>query len=170
MRRTMGLLACLAVAVAGAWAEEPATEGRWRPDPFMAGLLSWTMPGTGQIYAHAWTKGSLVMMAEVCDKTILVFLLARINSRYGREGTGEVTINWNALRWEDKGLLGGYLLASSVFRVWNALDAVKTAEGFGKRSTLRRGGVSSERSGGTVAVGFGTSDAADMDVRWTLRF
>lgn len=103
----------------------------WRPDPFMAGLLSWTMPGTGQIYAEAWTKGSLLLMAELGNKALLAGLLFRINDRYGRTVEGQTgVIAWERLRLEDRVLLGGYLVLSSAFRVWNAWDAVRTAQGW----------------------------------------
>ena len=41
-------------------------------DPFVAGLLSWLMMGTGQMYCREYTKGSIFIAADLADKTAFV--------------------------------------------------------------------------------------------------
>lgn len=174
MKRTSPLLlavlfAVIAADLPSARAQTAAASPRELSyaDPFMAGVLSWTMPGAGQMYARSWTKGSFFVMGEVVNKSALVFLLMYLNDQYGKKGAGPVIVNWNALRMRDKAFLAGYLLLSSGFRIYNALDAVQTAN----RLNLRRQVPQEEPSTGFVPGIFpdGTGGLA-LSMSWNRSF
>lgn len=94
-------------------------------DPFLAGILSWVMPGAGQIYAHAYTRGSFFVLGELVDKTALLSLFLYLHDRYSRIG-GQVS--WLNLNDTEKGLVISYALLSVGFRIYTSLDAVRTTQ------------------------------------------
>jgi hypothetical protein len=100
-------------------------------DPFFAGVLSWVMPGAGQIYAHSYTKGSLFVFGELIDKAALFGLIFYINDRYGRiPGGGQ--INWQGLNDTEKSMIISYAVLSAGFRIYTSLDAVYTTRRFNR--------------------------------------
>jgi len=94
-------------------------------DPFLAGVLSWVMPGAGQIYAHAYTKGSLFVFGEFIDKAALFGLIFYLNDRYDK-------VNWQKLNDTGKGMIISYAVLSAGFRIFTSLDAVHTTQRFNR--------------------------------------
>jgi hypothetical protein len=120
-------------------------------DPFLAGVLSWVMPGAGQIYAHSYAKGSLFILGDLVDKTALVMLILYLNNNYSHGEAGG--INWKQLSDTDKGLIVGYIVLSSAYKVYNSLDAVASAKQFNSRSvSLHLDGLDMN-NGFRVAIG-----------------
>jgi hypothetical protein len=102
-------------------------------DPFVAGLLSWLMMGTGQMYCREYTKGSIFIAADLADKTAFVLLVSHINSKYA-PGSGEIiNINWNAFDTGTKVLTIAYFVGSLALRFYNVLDAVDSANRYNER-------------------------------------
>ena len=94
-------------------------------EPFLAGVLSWVMPGAGQIYARSYTKGSVFIFADLVDKSSLVLLLLYLNNNY--KGVS-INISWSALQPKDKGFIITYLVLSTTLKLYNSIDAIHTAE------------------------------------------
>ena len=106
-------------------------------DPFLAGVLSWVMPGAGQIYAQSYTKGSVFIFANLVDKTSMVMLLLYLNNNYKGVATG---ITWKDLRTGDKALIISYLALSTTLKLYNSIDAIYTAERYNRsRHNLKLG-------------------------------
>lgn len=101
-------------------------------DPFLAGLLSWVMPGTGQIYAKSYTKGSIFVLGDIIDKSLFLTLILHLNDKY-KDMPGGV-VSWPALSVQDRILLLSYLSLSVGFKIYNSFDAVQTAKHFNKQN------------------------------------
>ena len=125
-------------------------------DPFIAGLLSWLMMGTGQIYCREYTKGSIFIAADLVDKATLVLLISHINSTYA-PGSGEIiNINWDAFSTETKTLTILYFIGSIGLRFYNVIDAVNSANEYNRKyfSKDKPQGVSFSYSDGGFSVGY----------------
>jgi hypothetical protein len=116
-----------------------AGPGSQYKDPFLAGVLSWVMPGAGQIYSQAYTRGSLFILVDLVDKTSLVLLVLYLNNNYSKPSGG--SINWTQMKDFDKGLLISYIVLSAGFKVYNSLDAVFTAKRFNKLHAGDQGSI-----------------------------
>lgn len=97
-------------------------------DPFLAGFLSWVMPGCGQIYSHAYTKGSLFLFGNLVDKTALVSLVLYLNNNYNAGSTSSV--RWNELKQGDQALIITYVVLNISYKLFNSIDAVFTAQNY----------------------------------------
>jgi hypothetical protein len=104
-----------------------------RKDPFVAGLLSWLMMGTGQMYCHEYTKGSIFIAADLLDKAALVLLISHINSTYAPPSGEIININWYAFDTETKALTILYFVGTLGLRFYNVIDAVSSANNFNTR-------------------------------------
>jgi len=100
-------------------------------DPFLAGLLSWIMPGTGQIYAKSYSKGSIFVLGNIIDKALFVNLMLYLNNKY-KEMPGGV-VSWPALSVQDRIFLLSYFSLSMGFKIYNSLDAVHVAKSYNKQ-------------------------------------
>jgi hypothetical protein len=129
-------------------------------DPFVAGLLSWLMMGTGQIYCHEYTKGSLFVAADLVDKVALVLLISHINSTYAPSSGEIININWDAFSTETKTLTILYFLGSVSLHFYSVIDAVNSANEYNRKYFSRgtpRGtpqGVSFSFSGDEFGVSY----------------
>ena len=101
-------------------------------DPFLAGLLSWIMPGTGQIYAKSYSKGSIFVLGDIIDKALFVNLMLYLNNKY-KEMPGGV-VSWPALSVQDRIFLLSYFSLSMGFKIYNSLDAVHVAKFYNKQN------------------------------------
>ncbi len=106
-------------------------------DPFLAGVLSWVMPGAGQIYAQSYTKGSVFIFANLVDKSSMVLLLLYLNNNYKNVSTG---ISWKDLDTRDKALIISYFAISTTLKLYNSIDAIYTAEKYNKTRSMMRVG------------------------------
>jgi hypothetical protein len=113
----------------------PASE----KDPFIAGLLSWFMMGMGQIYAHEYTKGSIFIAANLASKLSLVLLISHINTKYSPGGNEIINIDWKSFDSSTKFLIIGYFATSFGLRVYNVVDAVKSAREYNERFFSQKG-------------------------------
>lgn len=113
----------------------PASE----KDPFIAGLLSWFMMGMGQIYAHEYTKGSIFIAANLVSKLSLVLLISHINTKYSPGGNEIINIDWKSFDSNTKFLVIGYFATSFGLRVYNVVDAVKSAREYNERFFSQKG-------------------------------
>ncbi len=107
-------------------------------DPFIAGLLSWLMMGTGQIYCREYTKGSIFIAADLADKAAFVLLLSYINNRYASAGTEIINIDWNAFDTGTKLLTVLYFTGTLSLRFYNVLDAINSANIYNKKYFSQR--------------------------------
>lgn len=99
-------------------------------DPFLAGVLSWVMPGAGQIYCQSYTKGSVFIFGDMIEKSSMVLVLLYLNNKYFR--TRSAPISWERLEVNDRAIVISYFVLSSTFKLYNAMDAVFTAEKYNK--------------------------------------
>lgn len=102
-------------------------------DPFIAGLLSYLMMGTGQIYCHEYTKGSIFIAADLVDKAALVLLISHINSTYAPSSGEIININWDAFSTETKALTIMYFIGTVGLRFYNVIDAVNSANEYNRK-------------------------------------
>ena len=125
-------------------------------DPFIAGLLSYLMMGTGQIYCHEYTKGSIFIAADLVDKAVLVLLISHINSTYAPSSGEIININWDAFSTETKTLTIIYFIGSVGLRFYNVIDAVNSANEYNRKYFSKKGpqGVSFSLSGDGFSVGY----------------
>ena len=125
-------------------------------DPFIAGLLSYLMMGTGQIYCHEYTKGSIFIAADLLDKTALVLLISYINSTYAPSSGEIININWDTFSTETKTITIIYLLGSVTLRFYNVLDAVNSANEYNRKfySKSKPQGVSFSLSEDGFNIGY----------------
>jgi len=104
--------------------------------PFLAGLLSSTMWGMGQMYSGEYTRGSLLVFGDLIYKGLLVGLILKLNNRYS--AGGDDSVRWAEFSATDKGLVIGYVISYIGLTIWSTADAVACAKqyncrhGFGK--------------------------------------
>ena len=101
-------------------------------NPFLAGVLSWTMPGAGQFYAKSYVKGSFFVMTEIINKSVLFLMASYLRDNYTKNTKESVTINWSSLSLMDKGLVVGYIITSLAWKVYVSLDAIHSAEKYNR--------------------------------------
>lgn len=125
-------------------------------DPFIAGLLSYLMMGTGQIYCHEYTKGSIFIAADLVDKAALVLLISHINSTYAPSSGEIININWDAFSTETKTLTIIYFIGSVGLRFYNVIDAVNSANEYNRKyfSKSKPQGVSFSLAEDRFIVGY----------------
>jgi hypothetical protein len=131
-------------------------------DPFLAGVLSWVMPGAGQIYCHSYTKGSIFIFGDMTEKTSMVLVLLYLNNKYFR--TRSAPISWELLEINDRAIVLSYFLLSSTFKLYNAMDAVFTAKKYNRMRSANRIGFLLDVPGETGRSDWGGS------LTWTERF
>lgn len=107
-------------------------------DPFVAGLLSWLMMGTGQMYCNEYTKGSIFIAADLVDKVALIFLISHINSKYAPSSGEIININWDSFDSGTKIITLLYFAGSLTFRFYNVIDAVNSANNYNRRYFSQR--------------------------------
>jgi TM2 domain-containing membrane protein YozV len=111
-------------------------------DPFIAGVLSWFMMGVGQIYAGEYWKGSLFIAASLTNKILLVLLLNHINSKYGSSDQ-IVNVNWSTFDTSTRVLIVLYIVEALGLRIFNVVDAVRSAQRYNERiEATRESGLS----------------------------
>ena len=93
--------------------------------PFIAGVLSFSLTGIGQIYLHEYTKGSILIGADFLDKLFLGSLFIYYNYVYDN-------ISWLNFTPFDRGILVGYLLYSFSIKMFSIIDAVVSAKRYNK--------------------------------------
>jgi hypothetical protein len=121
--------------------EVPSTSVRVFPaekDPFVAGLLSWLMMGTGQMYCHEYTKGSIFIAADLVDKVALVLLVSHINSKYAPSSGEIINIKWDSFDPGTKIITLLYFAGSLTLRFYNVIDAVNSANNYNRRYFTQR--------------------------------
>jgi hypothetical protein len=106
-------------------------------DPFIAGLLSWFMMGVGQIYVQEYTKGSILIAADLIDRASLVLLVAHINKKYAPSDNQIINVNWGEFNTGTKVLIISYFAASVGLRFYSAIDAYRSAVKYNDRYTKR---------------------------------
>lgn len=116
-------------------------------DPFIAGLLSWFMMGMGQIYAHEYTKGSIFIAADLASKASLILLISHINTKYHPSGNGVINIDWKSFDNNTRFLVVSYFAGSFGLRVYNVIDAVRSAQRYNERYYLQK-----KRSGMSFSI------------------
>ncbi len=130
MKKTIVIsLFLLFIVVGVALTDSPAVRlNTTYKDPFLAGVLSWVMPGAGQIYCQSYTKGSVFIFGDMIEKSSMVFILLYLNNKYFK--TSSDLISWERLDVNDKTIIISYFVLSASFKLFNAMDAVFTAEKF----------------------------------------
>lgn len=127
----------------GSFMQLPFTNRTFLPpaekDPFIAGLLSWFMMGMGQIYAHEYTKGSVFITANVASKLALVLLISHINTKYSPGGNEIINIDWKSFDNNTKFLVISYFATYFGLKVYNVVDAVKSAREYNERFFSQKG-------------------------------
>lgn len=105
-------------------------------DPFLAGLLSTSMWGTGQFYCGEYKKGSLFVFGDLVYKGLLVGLVLKFNNKYSSGAADPV--RWSEFSAADKGLVIGYVVTWLGLSFWSVSDAIDSAHRFNRLHTLRR--------------------------------
>lgn len=89
--------------------------------PFLAGMLSFLVPGLGQIYAGESTRGALILTA-----TILFYNLNSIFLPVFVEANPDPVVFWK--HWLPRLLHDVGAFYCIVFWIWAVVDAVQTAK------------------------------------------
>ena len=100
-----------------------------RKDPFVAGLLSWKMPGLGQIYNKEYYKGSKFILGSLILKTWGIYIYQDLAAKYKESDSG---ISWQTLEENDKNLILTYGIFYFTFELINILDAVNQAKKYNR--------------------------------------
>ncbi|MDD3627520.1 MAG: hypothetical protein PHV06_09390 [bacterium] len=115
-----------------------------RKDPFIAGLLSWKMPGLGQIYTKEYNKGSKFMLGSIALKMWGFYLYQDLEDKYDPDSLG---ITWKELSENDKNLIITYGLFYISFELINIFDSINCAKEYNKKQE----GFFSKYSGSNIA-------------------
>jgi hypothetical protein len=113
-------------------AEEPeglVVDEPERKDAFVAGLLSWEWPGLGQFYTQNYAVGSLFLLVDIVQKSLLVYLLFYYSDKYTQQ---DEMVRWDNIENRDKAIMIGYVFSVLVVRVWCVLDAVFSADRYNR--------------------------------------
>jgi len=100
-----------------------------RKDPFIAGVLSWSWSGLGQFYTQNYKKGSAFLVADIAEKSLLVYMLFHISDEYSH---GSEDVNWSDIDKKDQYMVVGLLFSIFFTRVFSVVDAVNSAHGYNK--------------------------------------
>lgn len=113
-----------------------------RKDPLLAGVLSWYMPGLGQVYGGRPLKGAGYFLMET--SFFLTSFLAIADLELSADADSGINIGAKVKRNElgeipnsNKQLAVGFLLLGAGFHVWNIVDAVNTTKEFNERAYRR---------------------------------
>ncbi len=96
-----------------------------RKDPFIAGILSWKMPGLGQVYTKKYYKGSKFMLGSIILKAWGFYLYQDLEEKYGEKSFG---ITWKELSKNDKNLVLTYGVFYLTFEIVNIFDAIHASK------------------------------------------
>ncbi|MBN2322858.1 MAG: hypothetical protein JXQ30_03925 [Spirochaetes bacterium] len=129
-------------------------------DPFIAGLLSWLMMGTGQMYCREYTKGSIFIAADLVDKIALILLISHINSTYAPQSGEIININFSSFDTGTQALTLLYLVGSLSLRAYSVIDAMNSAKKYNERIFAPR-----RQEGLDFSLG-----ADRVSVEYTIRF
>jgi len=158
---TILVLAAFLVPCTGlAQESSPPVRAYPEKDPFIAGLLSWLMMGTGQMYCREYTKGSIFIAADLIDKAALVLLISHINSTYAPQSGEIININFSAFDTGTQALTILYLVGSLSLRAYNVIDAMNSAKKYNERMFSPR-----RQEGLDFSLG-----ADNVSVEYTIRF
>jgi len=158
---TILVLAALLVPCTGLAQEtNPPVRAYPEKDPFIAGILSWLMMGTGQMYCREYTKGSIFIAADLIDKAALVLLISHINSTYAPQSGEIININISAFDAGTQALTILYLVGSLSLRAYSVIDAMNSARKYNERIFAPRRREGLDFSLGTDRV----------SVEYTIRF
>ncbi len=158
---TILVLAALLAPCAGLAQEtNPPVRAYPEKDPFIAGILSWLMMGTGQMYCREYTKGSIFIAADLIDKAALVLLISHINSRYAPQSGEIININFSAFDTGTQALTLLYLVGSLSLRAYSVIDAMNSAKKYNERIFAPR-----RQEGLDFSLG-----ADRVSVEYTIRF
>lgn len=113
-------------------------------DKFIAGFMSWYMPGLGQFYAKEYTKGSIFVLYNLLQKAFLVGYIVSINNRYSSED--ETVLSWNNLRAGDKVTIISYIGVYFFMKIYCIIDATRSVEKYNKRLERLKMGVEKSSS------------------------
>ncbi len=104
-----------------------------KKDPFIAGVLSFSMLGAGQFYAKEYTKGSLFVLIDLIQKASLIWLTSRFTDKYTDEEKGDQIVEWQEMSKEDRILVIGYIIFHGCSKIFCVYDAVKCVEKYNRR-------------------------------------
>jgi hypothetical protein len=91
------------------------------------------MMGTGQIYVHEYSKGSLFIAADLVDKGAFIGLIAYINNKYSPKDDEIINVGWKDLESGDKALIISYFVAKFGLKFFSVYDAVKSTQKYNER-------------------------------------
>ncbi|MCK4906597.1 MAG: hypothetical protein KAS64_03555 [Spirochaetes bacterium] len=132
-----------------------------RKDPFIAGLLSWSMWGLGHIYSKDYTKGSFLVFLDLIYKGLIVGYMVKINNKYTSQNDGDSSISWGELSSGDKGLAIGLLVVYIGVSFFSALDASTTAKEYNRKNNIDK----------YLQIGISNSDGyPSVQVGWKIQF
>ncbi len=109
-----------------------------RKDPFLAGVLSWYMPGLGQFYAGKYLKGSIFWAVENTLFISALLTVADLNFSVNEEIGFQFSIKPKETISKKQKTIGITLAASYViFHIYNVIDAVQTTKNVNFENALK---------------------------------
>lgn len=107
-----------------------------KKDPFLAGVLSWYMPGLGQFYAGEYWKGSIFWVVEntlfisavltVADLTFSIN--EEIGFQFSIKPKKEISLKQKYWGIEQKYWGISLFIGYGLFHVYNVVDAIRTVK------------------------------------------
>ncbi len=100
-----------------------------RKDPFLAGVLSWYMPGLGQFYAGKYLKGAIFWSVENALFISAVLTVADMHFSVNKEIGFQFNIKPKETISEKQTKIGISLFISfGIFHIYNVVDAIRTVK------------------------------------------
>ncbi len=107
-----------------------------KKDPFLAGVLSWYMPGLGQFYAGKYLKGSIFWIVENTLFMSAVLTVADMNFSVNKDIGFQFNIQPKESLTKKQTTIGISLFISyGIFHIYNVVDAVRTVK---KRNSISK--------------------------------
>jgi len=96
-------------------------------DPFVAGLLSATMLGLGQIYTKDYLKGSIFVFTDLLQKGMIIYLASYLSDRYTDDDKNDKIVEWREIDNADRSVLIGFIVFYFGSRLYCIVDAISGA-------------------------------------------
>lgn len=100
-----------------------------RKDPFIAGVLSWSWSGLGQFYSQNYKKGSALLLADLAEKGLLIYMLFHISEKYS---SSDQDVSWSAISTKEQTIVVGLLFSIFLTKVFSVVDAVDSAHEYNR--------------------------------------
>lgn len=97
-------------------------------DPIMAGVMSWYVPGLGQLYSGDYFKGTLIWCAENAILISAILSLAELDFYISKEAGFQVTFKWKQkITTQNYIYASGLFIGYFIFHIYNVIDAISSA-------------------------------------------